>query len=451
MRPSTRRVLPVIAVSASLLATLPAAGASAVATAPSLSALSAPLAGARLSGPVEVQVAAPAGSSVKFLLDGGYLGSDKTPPYTWRLQAPVGRHELKVRITTSSGTQLRTEAVFSLVAGATTSTPSAPAAPAPTSPAPPPAPAPDPAAPAPPTSVPGALTVSSVAGLRSALASAKPGAVITLADGEYVFRPRLVASSSGTPSAPITLRGSRAAIIRSTGVSGDYGLHITGSFWRVEGLTVAHANKGIVLDRSVGTVLDGVQVHDIGAEGVHFRSCSSDGVLRRSLVRKTGITSPQFGEGVYVGSANSNWAGYACTDGRDNSERVLVEDNVFQDIAAEGADLKEGTDSGILRRNVFDNVGFSGANSADSAVDAKGNGWLIEDNTVRGARGKFLDAFQTHSVYQGYGTGNVFRGNRVEGAVAGYGVAFYPALGNQIECSNSAPGAVKGLSSVRCR
>ena len=153
-------------------------------------------------------------------------------------------------------------------------------------------------------------------------------------------------------------------------------------------MTVAHGSKGIVLDGSVGTVLDGVEVFDIGAEGVHFRTCSSDGVLRNSYIHDTGIKSPQYGEGVYVGSANSNWSKYQCTDATegkstgDNSERVLIEHNVFENITAEGADLKEGTDSGTLRDNEFRHAGISGLNDADSAVDAKGDNWLIEGNTV---------------------------------------------------------------------
>ena len=60
--------------------------------------------------------------------------------------------------------------------------------------------------------------------------------------------------------------------IRTKNASGDYGLSITGDHWRIEGLTVAHATKGIVLDGSVGTVIDGVEVFDIGDEGVHFRT-----------------------------------------------------------------------------------------------------------------------------------------------------------------------------------
>src|SRR4029077_7991984 len=164
------------------------------------------------------------------------------------------------------------------------------------------------------------------------------------------FKPRLVASASGTAAAPITLRGTRGAMLRTKNTSGAYALHITGDHWRVEGLTVAHATKGIVLDGSVGTVIDGVEVYDIGDEGIHFRACSSDGVLRNSYVHDTGRNSAQYGEGVYVGSANSNWSKYQCTDATegqsqgDNTERVLIEHNVFEDVTAEGADLKEGTD-----------------------------------------------------------------------------------------------------------
>jgi hypothetical protein len=316
-----------------------------------------------------------------------------------------------------------------------------------------------------PAPVDGEIVVDDADTLRAALASATPGTVIRLADGEYQFKPRLVASASGTAEAPITLRGSRAAVLRTKNASGDYGLHVTGDHWRIEGITVAHATKGIVLDGSVGTVIDGVEVYDIGDEAVHFRTCSSDGVLRSSHIHDTGRNSAQYGEGVYVGSANSNWDKYQCTDSTegvdegDNTERVLVEDNLFEDITAEGADLKEGTDSGIVRRNVFRRTGLSGQNSADSAIDAKGNGWVIEDNVVSGtdatwdddgvaAPSEFADGYQAHSVYEGYGSGNVFRRNRVEGEIPGFGIGLYPEADNVVTCDNSAPGAALGLVGV---
>ena len=191
---------------------------------------------------------------------------------------------------------------------------------------------------------PATIDVHTVDEIRDALASARPGDIIRVADGDYQFRPRLVASAPGTASAPITLQGTGAAVLGTKNARGDYGLYITGDYWRIEGLTVAHGSKGIVLDGSIGSVIDGVEVFNIGAEGVHFRSCSSHGVLRNSYVHDTGRTDPQYGEGVYVGSANSHWTNFTCRDvheqqsAGDNTERVLIEGNTFEDIPAEGAD-----------------------------------------------------------------------------------------------------------------
>jgi hypothetical protein len=308
----------------------------------------------------------------------------------------------------------------------------------------------------------GGLAVDTTAEIAAALSSAQPGDVVAVADGEYQFDDRLVASASGTADAPITLRGSRAAMIRTKNASGDYGLHVTGDYWLIEGITVAHATKGIVLDGSRGTVIDGVEVFDIGDEGVHFRMCSSDGVLRNSFIHDRGVNSAQYGEGVYVGSANSNWSDYECEDPEeqiaegDNTERVLIENNLFEDVTAEGADLKEGTDSGTVRGNTFRRVGTSGENSADSAVDAKGNNWVIENNVVAETDAQwsddgelqpseFADGYQSHQVYEGYGSRNVFRANRVEGRVPGYGIGLYPRLDNVVTCDNEAPDAAAGL------
>lgn len=189
---------------------------------------------------------------------------------------------------------------------------------------------------------------------------------------------------------------------------------------------------------------------------------TSDGVLQNSFVHDNGRSSPQYGEGAYVGSAHSNWPKFACTDAvegqsqGDNTERVLVQNNTFQDTTAEGVDLKEGTDAGTVRGNTFRRVGSSGKNSADSAIDAKGNNWVIEDNEVSDAsapwdddgvstRSEFTDGFQAHAVYDGYGTGNVFHRNRVIGEIPGFGIGLYPAGDNVVSCDNSAPGAALGL------
>ena len=62
-----------------------------------------------------------------------------------------------------------------------------------------------------------------------------------------------------------------------------------------------------------------------------------------------------------------------------------------------------------------------------------------------GRPSEFADGYQAHSVYDGYGTGNVFRNNVVEGQVPGFGIGLYPSLDNVVTCDNSAPGAILGL------
>lgn len=291
------------------------------------------------------------------------------------------------------------------------------------------------------------VSVATSGELERALAAAGPGTVITLAPGTYVRDggDRWVATNDGTAREPIVVRGPRSAILASDGITGDYGLHVTGDHYVLQGFSVREATKGIVLDGSVGTVIDGVDVGEVGEEGVHFRSCSSDGILRNSTIHDTGRRKPQFGEGVYVGSANSNWDRYACRGGVDDTEGVLIEGNTFRDIAAEGADIKEGIDSGTIKANTFDNAGFGGENSADSAIDLKGNGWVVSGNTIRNPTGAAHEGIQIHSVAAGYGNRNVVEGNTVEGVWPGFGIGAYPLWDNVIRCTNVATQAALGL------
>ncbi|MEI2775663.1 MAG: right-handed parallel beta-helix repeat-containing protein [Tetrasphaera sp.] len=289
--------------------------------------------------------------------------------------------------------------------------------------------------------------VGDVAALGSALASATPGTIIDLADGVYTRDggDRFIAAADGTAKQPITLRGGRGAVLTSDDAKGDYGLHVTGDHWQLIGFSVRDATKGIVLDGSVGTIISGVDVGQVGEEGVHFRMCSSNGVLRDSTIHDTGLVKRRFGEGVYVGSASSNWGKYACDGEMDDTEGVVIQGNTFLHIPAEGADIKEGTDSGTIRDNVFDDTGYAGENSADSAIDVKGNGWVVVENTITNPSGEALDAIQTHQVAEGYGMRNTFVDNVIEGNWPGFGLGLYPLGDNVVACSNTAADAELGL------
>jgi hypothetical protein len=240
-------------------------------------------------------------------------------------------------------------------------------------------------------------------GLRRALAAARPGTVIKLADGTYDGE--FVASASGTRTAPIFLCGTRKAVLTASGPTSGYVFHLDhASYWRLIGFTVTHGQKGVVVDGSTGSVVQGLLVEHIGDEGIHLRDATTSTVVLDNEVQDTGLRREKFGEGIYVGTANSNW----CTISNcrpDTSDRNVVRGNTIWDTTAESIDIKEGTTGGWAVGNSFDGSRLSGA---DSWVDVKGNGWLIQDN--RGSRSPG-DGYQTHEVFSGWGTHNVFRHN----------------------------------------
>jgi hypothetical protein len=197
---------------------------------------------------------------------------------------------------------------------------------------------------------------------------------------------------------------------------GGYTLHLDGAaHWRVLGLTLTGGQKGLMVDAGVGNLIEGLLVRSTGDEAIHLRRHSTDNVVRGNTVRDTGLRKPKFGEGVYVGTAESNWCDLtACRP--DRSDRNLVEGNDIAGTTAESVDVKEGTSDGVVRGNRFDGAGMV---EGDSWVDVKGNGWVIEDNVGTTSP---EDGFQVHEVVDGWGRGNVFRGNTAHVEGPGYGI-----------------------------
>ncbi|WP_156725500.1 right-handed parallel beta-helix repeat-containing protein [Streptomyces apocyni] len=240
------------------------------------------------------------------------------------------------------------------------------------------------------------VPVRNAAELKGALAAAKPGDTIQLADGTY--RGNFKAYASGRGSAPITLTGSGGAVLRARG---GYGLHLNGaSYWNLSGFTVTGGQKGIMLDAADHVHINSVTVHGLAMEGVHFRNSSSDGSIRNSTVYDTGNNGRGMGEGIYVGSAGGT---------SDGSDRVLIENNTLgPDIGGESIDIKEGTTGARIIGNTFDGSGLTGAHFDDSWVDIKGNDVLVAHNTGTHTTN---DGFQTHTVQDGWGCRATFRGN----------------------------------------
>jgi hypothetical protein len=252
--------------------------------------------------------------------------------------------------------------------------------------------------------------------------------------------------SKGTTKRPIYLCGPADAILDGRALNTGYVLHLDGAEnWRLSGFTVRNGLKGVMVDAGKADVLQNMHVEETGDEGVHLRDGSVGNVVQGLQIRKTGKVHPQYGEGLYVGTAKSNWCTVtACKP--DRSDRNELLGNKISLTTAESIDVKEGTTNGVIADNIFDGRGLTG--DADSWVDVKGNGW-----TISGNRGEFTpkDGFQTHVILAGWGDRNVFTANTaaLDGG-KGVGLFLDKRLKNRVACDNQTTGAAKALSNVPC-
>ena len=284
---------------------------------------------------------------------------------------------------------------------------------------------------------------SSAEELQDALDDAAPGDVIAIAAGTY--EGEFVATAQGTETQPITLCGTSDSILDGGAIDGGYVLHLDGAtHWVLQGFTVRNGQKGIMADAATETTIRQVTVTHIGDEGIHLRNGSSDNQVLDNTVSETGLRKPKFGEGIYIGTAESNWCDVSGCE-PDASDRNLIEGNTISGTTSESVDIKEGTTGGTLRGNSFDG---SAMTDADSWVDVKGNGWLIEDNHGTNSPG---DGFQTHEILDGWGTDNIFIANVADLDGGGTGFALEPERDNIVHCDNTVSGADSELSNVDCR
>lgn len=288
------------------------------------------------------------------------------------------------------------------------------------------------------------VTVHTADELTIALRAARPGASIHLTDRTYSGT--FTAQTSGTAAQPIWLCGSRRAVLDGGGTGSGYGLHLNpAQHWRIVGFAIRNSQKGVMTDGTTDTVLQDLLVEQIGDEAIHLRKTSTANSVLRNTVRNTGLHTGKYGEGIYIGSAISNWATFS-GGGPDRSDHNLVQDNVISNTTAESADIKEGTIGGALVDNTFDGIGMA---DADSWVDVKGNDWLIAGNVgVHTSK----DGFQTHQVVDGWGAGNTFSGNTARSR--GAGVDFYvhkaDSTGNHLLCDNRSGSDRPASSNVAC-
>lgn len=286
------------------------------------------------------------------------------------------------------------------------------------------------------------VAVATADQLNAALNSAQPGDVIGLADGTYAGK--FSAKASGTAGNRIFLCGSRNAILDAGDTGSGYVFHLdAASYWVLSGFTVQNGQKGIVTDSSSGSVIEHLTVSNVGDEGIHLRNGSSSNLVIGNTVSHTGSKSEKFGEGIYVGTAVSNWCTYSdCL--ADASNYNIIAGNTISNTTSENIDIKEGTVGGIIKNNRFDGTGMT---AATAWINIKGNAWTIEANEGHNSP---QDGYQSHNILDQWGDNNLFVRNTGSVDGTGYAFALRPAMNNVVACSNTVGGAGSGLSNIPC-
>jgi len=299
------------------------------------------------------------------------------------------------------------------------------------------------------------INVSTATELKNALANAQAGDEIVLADGSYNGKFIIAPGVNGTSTKPIILRGSRNAVLDAGDINTGYVLYLQSNYWIIKGFTITNGLKGLMIDGSNHCVVDGIRIFNIGEEGLHLRKFSSHNTIQNTDISNTGLKTPDYGEGIYIGSAKNNWATY--TNGNPDlcDSNSILNNKIGPNITAECIDVKEGTTGGIIRGNTFDATGITGANSGDSWIDVKGNYTLIENNNGTNPGGSiFLDGYQVHCAIAGWGNYNEFKNNNCTVNASGYGFNIQlsgsngTTTGNKVYVNNIATGAASGVANI---
>ncbi len=262
------------------------------------------------------------------------------------------------------------------------------------------------------------VIVSTTDELHAALKDAKAGDEIILKEGTYLSEKWIdvwavfYSEASGTDDKPIVIRSEdpeHPALLKGRDVKDKVGLRIKGSYWEIRDLAISTAAKGIFLEQSEHTIISGCEVYNIGGEAIHIIDDSSYNLVENCYVHDTGKDTPQYGEGVYIGSSHK-----ATEYGFDCHYNTVRGCKFGPNITADHVDIKEYTVGNLVEYCTFDGTGIMGQNGGDSFVEVKGNECIIRYNTGhRNGCEKMVYAFDMNVQLDGWGQNNKVYDNTV--------------------------------------
>ena len=236
--------------------------------------------------------------------------------------------------------------------------------------------------------------------IQKAIDLAQPGDTIHLADGVYLQD--IISKYNGTASAPITIKGSSAAVVKGGGNSRIFEInhdYITLDGFTIDGLYGSSTSASGYRDKLIyaigktpGDGVAGLKVLNMtlknaGGECLRLRYFARNNEIAYNAIGPCGIHDFVFnaggknGEGVYIGTAPEQ-----LTDGKnptadpDQSNNNWVHHNTFNTQGNECVDIKEASSGNVIEYNKC--TGQKDLNSG--GMDSRGNGNIFRNNEIYG-------------------------------------------------------------------
>ncbi len=236
------------------------------------------------------------------------------------------------------------------------------------------------------------FTVDTQSELNTALSSVQPGDSIVISGTINSGGTTLKTVRDGTSAAPITIRGTNNALIKSTA---GYGLEILHDYYRLSdfriegtaGSVAGSPGKGLVITGAKHGIVDNVHVRYTDDEAFKIRFGSQYWLFTSCSARNTGLKKVQddgkqgpYGEGFYVGNAAKKETNGSYTITDSTTRYVTFFECYTIDTASDGWDVKEGSRFVKIINCTAD---FSG--SVEPAANALfgDNGFFLRGNDIQ--------------------------------------------------------------------
>ncbi|CAM9550784.1 unnamed protein product [Choristocarpus tenellus] len=229
------------------------------------------------------------------------------------------------------------------------------------------------------------VTPDSSPSLQEVMTMTRAGDVVELGNGVYTGG--IKSWTSGTENNPITVTGSRDAVISGTNPDDDRVITIKHSYFHLRGFTVDgkmgsgdslefYADKCIYvhgqekpktinykghefLSTINGLVLSNLSIKNCQGECVRIRYFVTHSDIQDNDVLNCGVDDFIFnpgqgknGEGIYIGTSSNQWADGKNPDSRpDGSSFNLIRNNIILTNGNECVEVKEGTEHNIIEGN----------------------------------------------------------------------------------------------------